>query len=186
MASTGTGLSGLASRYATALFDLADQAGALDAVAGDLKAVRGLLTESADLRRLVRSPVVRRDDQRRTMSAILARLGVTDLTGKFVGLVATNRRLFALEAMIEAYLGELARRRGEMTAQVVAAHELTLAQKEALEDRLKGVLGAQVDVHIRVDPTLLGGMVVRVGSRMVDSSLRTKLSKLQHAMKGLA
>ncbi len=186
MAGTATGQSGLASRYATALFELADQAAALDPVAEDLRKIKGLIEDSADLRRLLRSPVISRDEQRRALAAILEQAEVSDLTRKFVGLVATNRRSFALEGMIDAYLGELARRRGEMTADVVSANKLTAAQTAALIDRLKQVLGAKVSVNLKVDPALMGGMIVKVGSRMVDSSLRTKLTKLQLAMKGLA
>jgi len=106
------------------------------------------------------------------------------LVRRFIGLVARNRRLFALDAMIDAYLAELARRRGEVTAQVTAAVALTDRQTEALVDQLKKAMGAKVQVNVRIDPALLGGMIVKVGSRMVDSSLRTKLAKLQLAMKG--
>ena len=116
---------------------------------------------------------------------MLAKAGAAPLTQKFIGVAAANRRLFALPGMIDAYLAELARRRGEMTAQVTSAHALTAAQTKALTDQLKQAVGAKVSVDVSVDPSLLGGLVVRVGSRMIDSSLRTKLSKLQLAMKGV-
>ena len=185
MASTETGNTGLASRYATALFELADEAKALDAVADDLTALSAMLDESDALRRLVRSPVLSRDEQARAMAAVLEKAGATPLTRQFIGVVAGNRRLFALPGMIKAYLAELAHRRGEMTADVTAAAALSDAQTKALVDQLKKAVGAKVAVNVSVDPSLLGGLVVKVGSRMIDSSLRTKLSKLQLAMKGV-
>lgn len=185
MASITTELSGLASRYATALFELADEAKSLDAVAEDLRGVQALLNESADLRRLVGSPVIGRADQARAITAVLDRAGVSPLTRKFIGVVTAKRRLFALDAMIKAYLAELARRRGEVTADVIAAIPLTPAQTNSLTDQLKRLVGAKVTVNLTVDPSLLGGMIVKVGSRMIDSSVRTKLGKLQLAMKGV-
>jgi F-type H+-transporting ATPase subunit delta len=186
VAATGSGLSGLASRYATALYALADEGKALDRTAEDLRGIRSLIGESDDLRRLVRSPLLSRGRQAAAMAAILARAGVSDLVARFVGLVARNRRLFALQAMIDAFLAELARRRGEITARVTTAVPLAGSQAGALENQLKKTLGAKVQLDIETDPALLGGMIVRVGSRMVDSSLRTKLAKLQFAMKGTA
>lgn len=185
MASTMTGLSAVASRYATALFDLADEAKTLDAVADDLRALKTMLAESADLSRLIRSPVLSRDEQGRALSAVLAKAGMSELTGRFIGLVASKRRLFALPAMIEAFLAELARRRGEVVADVTTAQPLSAAQQKKLTDQIKQAVGAKVAINVAVDPALLGGMIVKVGSRMVDSSLRTKLGKLQLAMKGI-
>ena len=185
MAATATGSSGLAQRYANALLELAEDAKALDQVADDLKALHQALAESADLRVLVRSPLLTRHEQTGAMKSILDKAGAADLTRKFLGVVASNRRLFALEAMITAYLEELARRRGEVTADVVTAHELSDEQTKALTDQIKKVVGAKVAINQTVDPSLLGGMVVRIGSRMVDSSLRTKLNKMQLAMKGI-
>lgn len=183
MASTGTGASELAARYSTALFELADESKALDQVAGDLAALKQILAESADLRRLVRSPVISRADQGRAMAAVLDKAGISDLTRRFVGLVAKNRRLFALSAMIDAFLAELRRRRGEATAHVTAARPLSDAQLKAVTEALRRSAGNKVSVDVTVDPQLLGGMIVRYGSRMIDSSLRTKLNKLQIAMK---
>lgn len=183
MASEGTGVSELATRYSTALFELADESKALDQVASDLTTLKQILAESADLRRLVHSPVISRADQGRAMAAVLERAGVSDLTKRFVGLVAKSRRLFALPGMIEGYLAELARRRGESTAQVTSARPLSDAQVQAVTDVLRKSVGAKVAVNVTVDPTLIGGMIVRFGSRMVDTSVRTKLDKLQLAMK---
>jgi len=186
VASKGSGLSSLASRYATALFELADEGKQLDQVADDLRTMRQALIESDDLRRLVRSPLIPRDQQRDAIVAVLRELGASELTQKFVGLVASKRRLFALPHMIDAYLAELAKRRGELTAHVAASHKLTAAQTRALTDQIKKALGAKVTIDMTVEPDLLGGMVVKVGSLMIDSSLRTKLNKLQMAMKGVA
>lgn len=185
MAATSTGSSALAQRYAHALLELAEDAKALDQVADDLKALRTALVESSDLRLLVRSPLLTRDEQMRAMAAVIDKAGAADLTRRFVGLVASNRRLFVLDAIITAYLDELARRRGEITAQVTTAHELSDDQTRALIDQIKKVIGAKVTIDKTVDPSIMGGMVVRVGSRMVDSSLRTKLNKMQLAMKGI-
>lgn len=185
MATEGTGVSGLAARYATALFDLADENKALDQTAQDLALLKQLMAESADLRRLVRSPLLSRSDQARAMDAVLAQANVSGLVRQFVGLVAQNRRLFALTGMIDAFLAELARRRGEETAHVVAARPLTQEQVDAITDALRRTMGSKVSVDVRVDPSLIGGMVVKVGSRMIDSSVRTKLTKLKLAMKGV-
>lgn len=185
MATEGTGVSGLAARYATALFELADENKALDRTAQDLALLKQLMAESADLRRLVRSPLLSRSDQARAMDAVLAQVDVSGLVRQFVGLVAQNRRLFALSGMIDGFLAELARRRGEQTARVVVARPLSQEQLDALTDALRRALGSKVSVDLRVDPSLIGGMVVKVGSRMIDSSVRTKLTKLKLAMKGV-
>ena len=176
--------SGLTGRYATALFDLADEGKALDAVAEDLIALQGAVGASEDMMRLVRSPVLDRDEQWKAMSALLDKMGANDLTKKFLGVVTANRRLFVLPGIIRAYLAELASRRGEVTADVVSAHPLNDAQVKALEDSLKKALGGKVAIAPRVDSSILGGLIVKVGSRMIDSSLRTQLQKLKFAMKG--
>jgi F-type H+-transporting ATPase subunit delta len=183
VASEGTGVSELAVRYSIALFELADENKALDQVASDLSALKQMLAESADLRRLVRSPVISRADQGRAMDAVLDGVGVSDLTKRFIGLVAKNRRLFALNGMIDGYLAELARRRGEVTAQVTSATPLSAAQLQSVTDQLRAAIGSKVLVNATVDPALIGGMIVKYGSRMVDTSVRTKLDKLQLAMK---
>ena len=176
--------SGLAGRYASALFELADERKELDALAEELRALKDTIAESEDLRRLIRSPLYRRDQQVAAMASILEKAGAGDLARRFILVVAHNRRLFALPQIIDAYLAELARRRGEVTAEVVAAQELSDTQRDALTDALKKVVGAKVKVDLKVDRGLIGGLVVKVGSRMVDTSLRSKLQRLELAMKG--
>jgi F-type H+-transporting ATPase subunit delta len=184
LASEATGVSGLAGRYATALFDLADQQKELDAVAADLRRLAGMIAESADLQRLIRSPVLSREALGAAMKALTERAEFTAMTGNFIGLVARNRRLFALPGMITGYLQLLAERRGEIRAEVTAAQEMSPEQVRAIDDQLKRAVGSKVAVEIRVDPAIIGGLVVKVGSRMVDFSLRSKLQRLQLAMRG--
>lgn len=185
LAGNNASLSGLGGRYALALLDLADEKKQLDQVADDLRGLKALLEESEDLRRLVRSPLFSRDQQAAAVAAVADRLGVSDMTRKFVLVVAQNRRLFALDSMIDGYLAELARRRGEVQAHVTAARALSGAQLQSLDETLRGIVGGKVDIDVTVDPSLIGGLVVQVGSRMIDSSLRTKLQRLQLAMKGV-
>ncbi len=176
-------VSGVAGRYATALFELAEAQGALDAVAADLGNIESMLNASADLTRLVRSPVFSADEQGRAFGAVLEKAGVSRLVQNFVGLVIQNRRLFALSEMISAYNAILAAKRGEMTADVTSAHSLGDAQVESLKAALKSATGRDVRINTKVDAELLGGLIVKVGSRMIDSSLRTKLNSLKIAMK---
>jgi F-type H+-transporting ATPase subunit delta len=178
--------SGVAGRYASALFDLADNAHALDQVAQDLATLRKLVAESSDLARLIASPVIGRAAQGKGLLAVLDAIGVQGLTRNFVGTVAANGRARDLPAMASAFLAELARRRGETTATVTSALPLTEAQLQQLTDTLRGVLGGKVSVDAHVDPDILGGLVVKVGSRLFDSSIRSKLQRLQLAMKGVA
>lgn len=173
----------MAGRYATALFELAEGEGSLDAVAADLKLIEALINESAELRRLVESPVFGADDQGRAFAAVLERAGVRGLVANFIGLVIRNRRLFALPAMITAYTRLLADKRGEMSADVTSAHPLSEAQIASLKQALKAATGRDVQINTKVDEGLLGGLIVKVGSRMIDSSLKTKLSSLKLAMK---
>jgi len=180
------GGSGLAGRYAAALFDLADDSRALDGVLEDLTRLQAMIDDSDDLRRMIRSPVLSREAQGAAISAIVGQAGFSDLTGRFVGLVARNRRLFALEDMIRAFRALLSARRGEVTAEVTTAARLGEAQLAALEAALRESVGARVAIEQHVDPGILGGMIVKIGSKMVDSSLRTKLQKLEFAMKGAA
>lgn len=175
----------IADRYAVALFELADSQGNLDQVATDLQTLRAMIRESADLRRLLDSPVLSRADQAKAMAALATAAKFTEVTAKFLGLTASQRRLFALPEMIDGYLRRLAARRGEVAAAVSSAVALTPAQIDALTETLKTAFGTQVAVEVAVDPGLLGGMVVKVGSRMVDSSLKTKLQHLKLAMKGV-
>ncbi|HTZ38008.1 MAG TPA: F0F1 ATP synthase subunit delta [Stellaceae bacterium] len=185
MAAESTGISGLAERYAAALFELADERHALDGVAGDLRELRAMLQQSADLMRLVRSPVLSRAEQGKAIEALAEKAALSKLSRDFLAVVARNRRLFAVPAMIEAYLEQLAARRGEVTAEVTAAQPLSAAQQEALGEQLRRVVGARVAVDLKVDPALLGGIVVKIGSRMVDGSLKGRLQRLQLNMRGV-
>jgi F-type H+-transporting ATPase subunit delta len=185
VASEATGVSGLAERYAKALFELADERKALDEVADDLRALRGLIDESADLRRLMRSPVLTRQEQGKAIAALAERAQFSSLTRNFLGVTARSRRLFVVAGVIEAYLRQLAERRGEITAEVTAALPLSSAQTDAINEQLRKAVGRKVAVHLRIDPGLIGGLVVKVGSRMIDASLKSKLNRLQLAMKGV-
>ena len=186
MPSQTAGATGLAGRYATALFQLAEANASLDEVADDLKSLDGMIEISDDLRRLVGSPTLSRAEQANAMAAVMERAGIGDLVRRFIGVVARNRRLFAVPAMIAEYQAMWAAHRGEETAQVISARELGDAQMSALVASLKKAMGVDVAVTARVDPDLLGGLVVQVGSRMVDSSLATKLQSMRLAMKGTA
>ena len=183
MASEAETSSGVAGRYANALFELAKEQKALDEVAVDLNRFNEALDAFEDLKRLVKSPVFTAEEQGRALAAILDRLKIEGLTRNFLLLVAKNRRLFASPNMIRAFRAMLARYRGETSAMVTAAAKLTEAQATALKQALKAALGKEVMLEERVDPSLLGGLVVKVGSRMVDTSLRTKLNSLKVAMK---
>ncbi len=184
MAAQGSGLSTLAQRYAVALFELAEQRSELDQVANDLVGLRAAIQESADLRRLLSSPVLGRDMQGRALAALAERMGLGRTVRSFVGLIARNRRLFALKAIVDEFLADLARRRGEIRVEVVSARRLSDAQYERLVAELRRAVGGKITVDVTVDESLIGGLVVRVGSRQVDTSLRTKLLRLQLAMKG--
>jgi F-type H+-transporting ATPase subunit delta len=185
VSSETTGTTGLAGRYATALYDLAESASKLDQVAADLKSLRSMINDSDDLNRVISSPVLTRNEQVRAMTALCGKAGMDELTGNFVGTVAQNRRLFALDGMIKAYLSELSRRRGEASAQVISAKTLSDAQLQAVSDVLKKAVGTKVSVEPHVDESLLGGMIVKVGSRMIDTSLKTQLQQLHLSMKGI-
>jgi len=178
-------MASMAGRYAAALFELAKDEKQLAQVEADLKSFQGMLDQSEDLRRLVRSPVISAEDQAKALVAILARVGISALTTNFFKLIARNRRLFAVADMIRDFRALLARQRGEATAEVATAHALTPQQMQALKDALRAQVGKDVQINTRVDPNLLGGLVVKMGSKMIDSSLRTKLDNLKVAMKGI-
>ena len=182
--SENVSVSGLTGRYATALFELAQESKSLDAVAADLARLKALLVGSADLARLVRSPVFSRDEQGRAMGAVLDRLNVSTLTKNFMGLLAQKRRLFALAGIIAAFNALAAKQRGEMSAEVTSAQTLKPAQLTALAGTLKDALKREIRITQTVDPTLLGGLVVKVGSRQIDSSLKSKLVRLERSMRG--
>ena len=185
MASDNTGLSGVAGRYALALLELADDKKQLDEVAEDLRALGAMIADSDDLRRLIRSPLFTRAEQAKAMATILEKAGAGDLTRRFVLVVAENRRLFVLPQIIAGYLAELSRRRGEVTAEVTSASELTKEQVSALVEAIKAKIGGKIQVDVKVDQSLIGGLIVKVGSRMIDNSLRSKLQRLRLAMKGV-
>lgn len=179
--------SGVAGRYAAALHELAASAKggakAIDAVESDLDGLQGLLDQSDDLRRLVQSPAFTKEAQGKALAAVLDKAGIKGLTAQFIGVVADNRRLFALPGMIKAFKQMAAEGRGEIAAQVTSAIALTAAQRKALSESLKEKLGSKVTLSETVDPSILGGLVVKVGSRMIDTSLKTKLNALKYAMK---
>ena len=182
-----TATTGVAGRYASALFELADGSKSLDQVAQDLATFRKMVAESTDLARLIASPVIPRALQGKALLAVLDAAGISGLTRNFVGTVAANGRARDLPAMAAAFLAELASRRGETTATVTSAVPLSPAQLQQLSDALRSVLGSKkVSIDARVEPDILGGLVVKVGSRLFDSSVRSKLQRLQLAMKGVA
>jgi F-type H+-transporting ATPase subunit delta len=183
VADTSKHISGVAERYASSLFELALEEGAVDAVSADLSAFQALIDESEDLKRLVRSPVFSAEEQLKAIEAIVAKAGIKSPVGNFLKVVARNRRLFALPGMIKSFRQIAAEHRGEVAAEVTSAHALTPAQEEELKVALKGVTGKDVSVTVTVDPSLLGGLIVKVGSRQIDTSLRTKLSTLKLALK---
>jgi F-type H+-transporting ATPase subunit delta len=176
-------ISGVAERYASSLFELALEGGAIDAVAADLNRFQAMIDESGDLKRLVLSPVFTAEDQVKAISVIGEKAGFNALVLNFLKVVASNRRLFAVPGMVAAYRQIAARHKGEITADVTSAHALSAEQETELKAALKGVTGKEVSISVTVDPSLLGGLIVKVGSRQIDTSLRTKLSTLKLALK---
>lgn len=183
MASQNKG--GIATRYAAALFELAEEKGELDKVAGDLRDLRKMLADSADFRRMVASPVIDRKQRTAAVEEIAKRGGLSTLTANFLGVLVHNGRLFTLDATIGAFLALLAGKRGELTAHVSSATPLAESQIAAVSAALKKALGRTVALESSVDPSLIGGLVVKVGSRMIDGSLKTKLQRLSLSMKGI-
>lgn len=186
MAAETSIVTGLTERYAKALFEMASDAGMLDVVSADLGRLQGLLRESVDLTRLVESPVISRADQARGLDAVLEKAELHDLVRRFVSVVAANRRLVNLARMMADFKRLLARQRGEMLAEVTSATPLNPAQVSALSLALKAAMGQDVRVEPQVDPSLMGGLIVQVGSRRMDSSIKNQLETLQVAMKGVA
>ena len=174
----------LSGRYATALFELARDAKQLEAVSASLETLKAALAESDDLRRLIASPLVTRDEAVKAVAALAGSLKLDPTTAKFLGVLASNRRLGQLSAAIRAFATLAAQYRGEITAQVTTAHPLEADQIEALKAKLKAEYERDVALELSVDPAILGGLVVKVGSRQVDGSIRTKLNSLANAMKG--
>ncbi|MBI3703704.1 MAG: F0F1 ATP synthase subunit delta [Rhizobiales bacterium] len=184
MAGKDSIISGMAGRYATALFELALENKAVDAVKKDLEAFDAMVEGSADLNRLVRSPVFGADEQLKALSAILDKAKIKGLAANFLRVITANRRLFAAREMIRGYRALVARHKGEVSAQITVAEKLSDKNLAALKSALKSVTGGKdIDLDVKVDPTIIGGLVAKVGSRMVDSSLRTKLNAIKFAMK---
>jgi len=173
----------MAGRYASALFELALESSSLDAVKADLDRFDALVAENTDLARLVRSPVFTAEEQARTLAAVLERIGLRGLPAQFLLTVASNRRLFAVGDMVRAFRALVAKHKGEVTAQVTVAHSPSEAHLAAIKDALSAVAKKDVRIDLKVDPSLIGGLVVKLGSRMVDSSLRAKLNAMRQAMK---
>ncbi len=178
-------VSGVSARYAQALYDLADDKGAIDAVAADLTSLQKMIADSEDFKRFIKSPIIGRNEQSKAVAAIAEKAQFSPLAHKFLGLLAANRRLFALPDIITGFRQILADRRGQATAQVTSAAPLTDAQTTSLIEALKKSVGRNVDIISKVDPSILGGLIVKVGSRMVDSSLKSKLNRLKLVMKGV-
>jgi F-type H+-transporting ATPase subunit delta len=186
VAASASKVSGVAQRYATALFDLADEKQAHDAIAESLGVVLRAVEESADLKAFLANRKIASEAKASAIAAVLDSLGAHPLVRNLAGLMAANNRLEALPGTAQAYLAELAKRRGEITAEVTAAQALSEAQSAALNEQLRAAHGAKVNMSVTVDPSLIGGLIVKVGSKMIDSSMKSKLLKMQLAMKGAA
>jgi F-type H+-transporting ATPase subunit delta len=183
MASEQPIVAGVAGRYATALFELALEDKVLDQVRADLDRFDQMVAGSDDLKRLVRSPVFSADEQVRALEPILSKAGIGGIAANFIKLVASNRRLFALPQIIRAFRTLVAQHKGEVSASVTVAEQLSDPHLAALKSALNAVTGKDVDLQVQVDPAIIGGLVVKLGSRMVDTSLRTKLNSIKTAMK---
>lgn len=175
--------SSAAGRYATALFDLAKEEGVLETVEQDLISLGQALKDSTDLSHMIDSPIYSRDQQGRALTAVAEAMGLSALTKNVMGLMAQNRRSFALPKLIATYLALMAEHRGEVSANVTAARPLSDAQVSALSEKLRAAVGKDVKLDVTVDENIIGGLIVKVGSKMIDSSIRSKLAGLQNAMK---
>ena len=183
MAAEDPSVSGVSGRYATALFELARDEKSVDAVKADLDKFEAMLNESVDLKRLVRSPVFSAEAQSRALAAVLESAGISGISAKFLKVLTANRRLFAVADVIRAFRALVAKFKGEATADVAVAETLSDKHLDALKAALKTVTGKDVALNVKVDSAIIGGLVVKLGSRMVDSSLRTKLNSIKQAMK---
>ena len=183
MAAEDPSVSGVSGRYATALFELARDQKSVDSVKVDLDRFDAMLADSADLKRLVRSPVFSAETQSRALTAVLDKSGISGISANFLKVLTANRRLFAVTDVIRAFRALVAKFKGEATADVAVAETLSDKHLDALKAALKTVTGKDVALNVKVDTSLIGGLVVKLGSRMVDSSLRTKLNSIKHAMK---
>lgn len=178
-------VSGISGRYALALFELALEAKALEATESDLASLTSLLAESADLRDLTKSPVYTRADVQNGMAAVAAKAELSETVQKFLGVLAVNGRMNVLGDIIRDFGLLMAEHRGELKAEVISASELTKTQINEIKKKLKSAVGQKVEVDARVDESLLGGLIVKVGSQMIDSSIKTKLDNIKVAMKGV-
>jgi F-type H+-transporting ATPase subunit delta len=176
-------VSGVAERYAKALLDLAEEAKAVDAVGADLDRFSGLIAESPDLARLVKSPVFSAEEQEKAVTAILAKAGIGGLTANFIRFVASKRRLFTLPAMIEGYKSLVADKRGIVRAEVTLAEQPSPKMLADIEAALKDVAGGNIALNVKINPAIIGGLIVKLGSRMIDASLRSKLNSIRIALK---
>jgi F-type H+-transporting ATPase subunit delta len=176
-------VSGVAGRYATALFELALEQKQIDAVKADLDRFSQMVDENPELARLVRSPVFTADEQTKALTAVLSNAGIGGLAAKFLLLVASNRRLFAVGQITKAFRTLVARHKGEASAEVTVAEKLDDKHLSALKGALKTITGKDVALDVKIDPSIIGGLIVKLGSRMVDTSLKTKLNAIKHAMK---
>ena len=176
-------ITGLAGRYAIALFDLAKDAKKLKKIAQDITTLSELLSMSADLKSLTLNPVLSSEEKGRGMAAVIKAAKLDDLIANFVGVVAANGRLDKLEHIISEFMAILRHHNGEVSASVITARKLTKVQLDALKVKLKSMVGSKVTVDTDEDESLLGGMIVKIGSRMIDSSLATKLTNLEESMK---
>ncbi|KIZ47350.1 MULTISPECIES: F0F1 ATP synthase subunit delta [Rhodopseudomonas] len=183
MAVQDPSVSGVSGRYATALFELARDEKSVDAVMADLDKFSAMLADSADLKRLVRSPVFGAGEQAKALVAVLDKAGIGGISANFLKLLTANRRLFVVADVIRAFRALVANFKGEATADVTVAEKLSDKNLDALKAALKSVTGKDVALNVSIDPAIIGGLVVKLGSRMVDSSLRTKLNSIKHAMK---
>ncbi len=183
VASSASLTSGVAGRYATALFEIAKESGQLDQVAADLATFQAALDDSADLREMIHSPVFTREDQGNAIRVLAGKMGLGASVTNTLLLMAQNRRLFVVPGLIAGVRALIADARGEVTAEVSTAKPLTQGQVRSLTDTLKASVGRDVKLDITLDESLIGGLVVKVGSRMIDTSIRSKLASLQNVMK---
>ena len=174
---------GIADRYATAIFEICKEGGSLDQLEGNLDDLKAALSESADLNELIRSPILTRDEQGRGIAAIGDKMGLVDALKNGLGLMAQKRRLFVMPQLINTLLARIAKHKGEVTAEVVSAKALTKAQSDKLSKTLADKFGQTVKINATVDDALIGGLIVKVGSKMIDTSIRSKLDSLQNTMK---
>ena len=174
---------GIAGRYAAAIFELIREDGGIEMLERDVSTLENLLRDSRDFREMISSPVYSRDAQERAVAAVAAHVGLSDTMTKTLRLMASKRRLFVLPQLAAELRRRIADERGEITAEVTAAQPLSDEQRRRLAETLKGAVGREVKLDVSTDPGLIGGLVLRVGSRMIDTSIRSKLAALQNTMK---